>query len=523
MMRAPGEDELRPIAEGLGLMLSDGDLQAMTGLLAGLWGSFSLLDEIAGRELAGPGDGPGTGREWWAPPAAENPYGAWQCRTEIRTAGEGPLAGRRIAVKDNIGVAGVPMDNGSAMIRGFVPDRDATVVDRVLAAGGTIAGKAVCEDLCMASTSDTAVTGPVANPWDPAFSAGGSSSGCGALLAAGDVDMAIGADQGGSIRMPAAWCGVVGLKPSYGLVPYTGAMSLDLPIDHLGPMARTVRDVALLLEVLAGPDGLDQRQWQGLRGQAYTEALTGDLRGVRVGIVREGFGIDGESDPDIDAGVWRSLERMRAAGARLQDVSIPEHRLAAAILPATMLIGTTHQLLYGNGAGLNHRGPYDLTMMRAVLDGRRSRAGALSPGVKMALLGGSYLLARDGGMAYATAQQITPWLRAGYDRALAGVDVLAMPTRPIGPVRHTDPDAPVAVRIAASMAGTANTPQLNVAGHPAISVPAGRVNGLPNGMMLIGPHGGDATVLRVAHAWEELTNGFPQPARDNAAGNAAVR
>jgi amidase len=508
MVSAPGAEELRPIADELGLGLSDGDLKAIAGLLGGFWGSFGILDEIA-RSEAGPPGRPDGDRRWWTPSPQENPYGAWQCRTEIRTTGDGPLAGRRIAVKDNIGVAGVPMENGSALLRGFVPDADATVIGRVLAAGATIAGKAVCEDLCMAATSDTAVTGPVANPWNPEFSAGGSSSGCGALLAAGDADMAIGADQGGSIRMPASWCGVVGLKPSYGLVPYTGAMSLDLPIDHLGPMARTVADVALLLEVMAGPDGLDQRQWQGLRGEKYTGALTGDLRGVRVAVVREGFGIEGQSDPAVDDCVRQALERMRAAGALVREVSVPEHRTAAAALPASMLIGTTHQLLYGNGFGLNHRGPYDLAMMRAVLDGRRARAAALSPGVKLALLGGGYLLARDGGMGYATAQQIVPWLRAGYDRALDGADVLAMPTRPIGPVRHGDPDAPIAERIAASMAGTANTTQFNVSGHPAISVPAGLAGGMPNGLMLVGRHGDDTTVLRTAHAWEAAEGGFP--------------
>ena len=163
-------------------------------------------------------------------------------------------------MKDNIAVAGLPMMNGSATVEGFVPRRDATVVTRLLAAGATIAGKAVCEDLCFSGGSHTSRTGPVRNPWDRSRSAGGSSSGSAALVAAGQADLALGGDQGGSIRIPSAFCGTVGHKPTYGLVPYTGAFPIENTLDHLGPITRTVRDAALLLGVLAGRDGLDPRQ-----------------------------------------------------------------------------------------------------------------------------------------------------------------------------------------------------------------------------------------------------------------------
>ena len=180
--------------------------------------------------------------------------------TEIQEATDGPLAGRTVAIKDNIMVAGVPMMNGSETLEGFVPTRDATVVTRLLAAGATITGKAVCEDLCFSGGSHTSRTGPVRNPWDPTRSAGGSSSGSAALVAAGAVDLAVGGDQGGSVRIPSAYSGTVGHKPTHGLVPYTGAFPIELTLDHLGPITRTVADAALMLGVLAGADGLDPRQ-----------------------------------------------------------------------------------------------------------------------------------------------------------------------------------------------------------------------------------------------------------------------
>ena len=152
------------------------------------------------------------------------------------------------------------MMNGTSTLEGYVPDVDATIVTRILDAGGFILGKAVCESLCFSGGSHTSDTGPVRNPHNTDYTTGGSSSGSAALVAAGEVDLAIGGDQGGSIRIPASWCGIYGLKPTYGLVPYTGIFPIELTLDHTGPMARSVADVALLLEAIAGPDGLDPRQ-----------------------------------------------------------------------------------------------------------------------------------------------------------------------------------------------------------------------------------------------------------------------
>src|SRR5947207_10707467 len=258
-------------------------------------------------------------------PAEENPLNAWYQQCSIKGAASGPLTGKRIAIKDNVCVAGVPMMNGSSVLEGYVPEFDATIVTRILDTGGEIVGKAVCESLCFSGSSFTADTGPVHNPHHPAHSAGGSSSGSAALVVAGECDMAIGGDQGGSISIPSAWCGAYGLKPTYGLVPYTGVFPIELTLDHTGPIAASTRDVALLLEAIAGDDGLDPRQ-KDVKVEAYTQALANDTQGLRIGIVTEGFGWPGLSEQDADELVEASAQRFTQLGAQVSKISIPLHR-----------------------------------------------------------------------------------------------------------------------------------------------------------------------------------------------------
>src|SRR5947199_2685820 len=186
-------------------------------------------------------------------------------------------------------LAGVPMMNGASTLEGYVPDFDATVVSRILDEGGEIIGKTHCEYFCLSGGSHTNATGPVHNPHKKGYSAGGSSSGSAVLVARGEADMALGGDQGGSIRMPASFCGIYGMKATHGLVPYTGIMPIEIYVDHTGPMTRTVADNALLLEVIAGPDGYDPRQYAP-RVQSYTDGLERGVRGMRIALVREGFG-----------------------------------------------------------------------------------------------------------------------------------------------------------------------------------------------------------------------------------------
>src|SRR5919198_1531502 len=285
-VKTPTLDELGRIASRFGLSVTQDDLRSYQCLMGGVLASYNRLDQLPEPTLAVkyPRDA------GYRPAPAENPLGAWYWRTHITGASSGPLAGKTLAIKDNVCVAGVPMMNGTAVLEGYVPDVDATIVTRILDAGGTIRGKAVCESLCFSGGSHTSDTGPVRNPYDPTRSTGGSSSGSAALVAAGEVDLAIGGDQGGSIRIPSCWCGGYGIKPTHGLLPYTGVFPIELTLDHVGPIARSAADTALLLEAIAGPDGLDPRQRAGLAPSAYTQALTGEARGLRIGVVDEGFG-----------------------------------------------------------------------------------------------------------------------------------------------------------------------------------------------------------------------------------------
>jgi amidase len=263
----------------------------------------------------------------YRPQGRENPYNAWYYKTSVKGAAWGKLRDKTIALKDNVMLAGVPMMNGASTLEGYVPDVDATIVTRILDAGGEIVGKAHCEYFCLSGGSHTNATGPVHNPHKRGYSAGGSSSGSAALVAAGEADMAIGGDQGGSIRIPASFCGIYGMKPTHGLVPYTGIMPIESFVDDAGPMTANVRDNALLLEVLAGPDGYDPRQYN-VKTQPYTRLLEGGVQGLSITLVREGFG-HVNAEPDVDASVRAAAEQFKRLGAAVDDVSIPMHLLGS--------------------------------------------------------------------------------------------------------------------------------------------------------------------------------------------------
>ncbi len=501
----PGAAALGRVSARYGLGLSDADLASFAPAVAGLISSWDAVEGLYAETAPSAPD-----RAWTRPAEADNPLGAWYVRTSITGREGGPLAGRSVAIKDNTAVAGVPMMNGSLTLEGYRPARDATVVTRLLDAGATITGKAVCEDLCFSGGSHTSRTGPVRNPWDTSRSAGGSSSGSGALLAAGVVDIATGGDQGGSVRIPAAYCGVVGHKPTHGLVPYTGAFPIEQTIDHIGPMARTVADVALTLAVLAGPDGLDPRQPAGLIVPDYVAELARGAGGLRVGVVAEGFGRD-NSEQAVDATVRAAVETMAGAGMSAEEVSIPWHLHGLRVWDVIATEGVVAQMIDGNGYGLNWQGRYDPDLIDYYGGRWRSDPAAFSETVKLVMLAGRYALDRYHGRHYAMARELTPRLRAAYDEALARFDVLVMPTLPVRATRLPGPGAPREEILARALEMVGNTAPFDVSGHPACSVPAGLADGLPVGMMIIGRHFDDATVLRVAHAFEQAVGGFPAP------------
>jgi amidase len=506
-VRPPRRDELAAIARGYGMKLTDADLDSFGPVVAGALASYDAVEDL----YAASAPPPPTGRAWTRPDDTDNPLGAWYVRTEIRARADGPLAGRTVAIKDNTAVAGVPMMNGSRTLEGFVPRQDATVVSRLLAAGATVTGKAVCEDLCFSGASHTSVTGPVRNPWDPSRTAGGSSSGSAALVAAGQVDLALGGDQGGSIRIPSAFCGTVGHKPTYGLVPYTGAFPIEFTIDHLGPITRTVADAALMLSVLAGRDGQDPRQPDSVQPADYVAALREGATGLRAGVVREGFGIPGLSQPQVDTTVRAAITRLGEAGMTVDEVSVPWHRHAMHVWNVIATDGVAAQMIDGNGYGYNWDGRYDPELIAYYGRQRREVADAWSETVKMAALAGRYSIEEYQARHYAMARNLVPRVRAAYDEALASFDVLVMPTLPIVATPLVTPADPRETYLARALEMIPNTAPFDVSGHPATSVPAGLADGLPVGLMIIGRHFEDTTCLRVARALEAAGGGFPTP------------
>jgi len=432
---------------------------------------------------------------WSAPTETSNRLKAWSVQTDIHGAASGPLLGRTVVLKDNILLADVPLMNGSPAMHGYVPDTDATVVNRVLDAGGIIVGKAHCEPLCLGGGSHLNPFGPVHNPHRLGYSAGGSSSGVAALVASGEVELGIGGDQGGSIRMPAAFCGLVGMKPTYGLIPYTGAIPIEITLDHLGPLTRTVHDNAVLLEVLAGPDGSDPRQSVPLgRPPAHPYATT--ARGMRVGVLKEGFALP-NLDPRVAELARDAAVHLEKCGATLRQISVPQHQLGNAVFLVIALTGFTVTLMNSDGLGVGRSDSYLVNFARVHRNWRTS-TNHLSPFAKFLLLWGEHMLTRDGAIPYGVAQNLVPSLRAAYNEALRDCDMLLMPTLPIVAQPHPPPGSPTLLVMQKSIEMMGNTSQFNVTGHPALTVPCGLADGLPVGVQLVGPHYGENLLYAAA-------------------------
>ncbi|HMJ27437.1 MAG TPA: amidase [Xanthobacteraceae bacterium] len=495
MFQKPSVADLRQAAQKLGMNPSDEYLLAVEQIIAPLANAYATLDETpdelpAVKYPRGPVHRPQGG---------ENPHGAWYVKTSIKGRPGGKLAGRRVVLKDNVCLAGVPMMIGANLLEGYVPEVDATVVERILGAGGEIVGKAVCEYYCVSGGSHTSESGPVHNPRKRGYSAGGSSSGSAALVAAGDVDMAIGGDQAGSIRIPASHCGIVGLKPTYGLVPYTGIAPLEITLDTCGPMTANVRDNALLLEVIAGPDGIDSRQ-RGVQPGRYTDAVDGGVKSLRVGVMKEGFGHP-NSEPDVDAHVSDAAQRLAKLGAVVEQVSVPMHALGFPVWSAIRGDAACVTLLEMNGAGIAHEGLYVTSLLDHAM-GWRGRADEFADTLKIASIFSAYTLDRYGGHYYAKAQNLRRRVRAAYDAALMAHDLLLMPTVPMKATPIPGKGATPQEITRRSWEPTRNTCPFNVTGHPAISLPCGMEDGRPVGLMLVGRHYAEETIYRAAAAFE---------------------
>src|ERR1700730_6994975 len=496
----PSVEVLSQIAEGYGMKLSRDQIQVFRKVIERMMVAYDRLDELIEPclEVKYPN------RPNWRPTETENPLGAWYWRTDIKGAPQGPLAGKSLAIKDNVCVAGVPLMCGTRLLEGFVPKIDATLVTRILDAGGAILGKSVCENLCVSGNSHTSQSGVVRNPYDLSRSPGGSSTGSAALVASGVVDMAIGTDQAGSIRIPGSWSGLYGLKPTYGLVPYTGVGPMELTIDHVGPIARTAADAALLLEVIAGPDSLDPRQRSGLEPKKYTAAVTGDVKGLRFGIVTEGFKTPFHPNPekDVDDAVREAAHALGRFGATVGEISIPMHLDGFRIWSGIACEGMMTCMIDGHGVGRNWKGYYPTEYVEMFGRNVRAHGEELSVTTTTRMLLARYIDETYHGRYYAKAQNLARSLAAAYDDALRQFDVLVMPTTPIKAAKIPAPDAPLEEQIMRGGEMIPNTCPFDATGHPALNVPCAMSEGLPVGMMFIGRMGEDATILRAGDAFE---------------------
>lgn len=495
-IKRPSLTQMRAMAAKFGMNLTDAELSEYNEIMEPYIQAYDRIDATPDNlpEVRYP-RAPG-----YRPNPSDNRLNAWYYKTEIKGAVDGPLRGKRIVLKDTVCLAGVPMMNGSSIMEGYTPEVDATIVTRILDAGGTIAGKAHCENFCLSGGSHTNATGPVHNPWKHGYMAGGSSSGSAALVSAGEVDMAIAGDQGGSIRIPSSNCGVYGMKATHGLVPYTGVAPVEQTIDHLGPVTKTVADNALFLEVLAGQDDLDPRQYKP-KVYKYTEALGRGCRGLRIGILKEGFNRP-ESEQDVDHKVLAAAERFRELGADVREISIEDHNFASDLWTAITVEGLQDHMMHGNSGGTNYRGMFLPSMMDQVSHWR-NRADELSHSLKTCMFLGEYFQEQYRGRYYGKAQNLMRNVKQSYLTALNEVDLLLMPTVPMKPQQIPPADCSISLYVQRAFEMVGNTAPFNVTGLPAMSLPCGLSEGLPIGMTLVGRFYDEMRIYQAAHSFEQ--------------------
>lgn len=493
----PTARDVALVAASLGLTLSESEAEVYVPPLRAILRRFQDWLVEASVTPDPPVLGRPTGRR---PTPAEDPYGAWLWRCDIHTGADGPLSGRTVAFKDHISVAGIPQSFSSSLLEGLVPDVDATVVTRVLAAGGRVVGKNVMSGFVSDRPQPR-------HPTDPTRSPGGSSSGSAVAVAVGDVDIAFGGDQGGSVRVPAAYCGIVGLKPTYGLVSHFGVgFGSEPSLDHVGPLAATVADVARALEAVAGADPLDPRQGPTTPARIAVGDLGGGVDGLRVGMLAEAFAEP--IDAGVRAGVLAAVDALAADGAQIDWVSVPEHRAAGSAYAALQVEGAAALFrtgFFGTGAATH----YPLTVVTTVNRLWQHRADLLPARTKLNHIAAEISRTRHAGAVYATAHNARPAFVGAYERALSEFDVLAMPTvrsaaPPLQPPPSDQTEA-VARSLDADIARapwTYNTLPFNYTGHPALAVPCGTVDGLPISLQLVGRSLSEPLLLRIGAALE---------------------
>ncbi|MFO7785198.1 MAG: Asp-tRNA(Asn)/Glu-tRNA(Gln) amidotransferase subunit GatA [Thermodesulfobacteriota bacterium] len=405
-----------------------------------------------------------------------------------------PLDGIPVAVKDNICTRGVRTTSASAILRNYVPPYDATVIERLKRDGAVIVGKTNLDQFGMGSSTENSVFGATKNPHDPEFVPGGSSGGSAAAVAAGEAVLALGSDTGGSLRLPAAYCGVVGFKPTYGRVSRYGLMSYASSLDQIGALGRRVEDCAMLLGTLCGYDPRDSTS-ADVQVPDFLQSLDKGVRGLRIGLPEEYF-IEGLA-PGIRARIEGAVRILEGEGAEILEVSLPHTRYAISAYYLIAAAEASSNLARLDGVRYGYRSPSgsDLTEMYEA-----TRGEGFSLEVKRRVMLGSYVLSAGYYEAYyLKAQKVRRLVKEDFDGVFEKVDCLLTPVSPSPPFRPGEKvDDPLQMYLV-----DVYTSPLNMSGLPGMSLPCGWVDGLPVGLQIIGRAFDEATILRVAHAYQE--------------------
>jgi amidase len=425
------------------------------------------------------------------------------------------LHGKRIGLKDLISVAGVPLSAANKIFDGFVPREDSPVARRVLEAGGHIVAMTNLEGMAWGGGSESGRWGACENPWDRSRSTAGSSGGSGAALFYDGIDITFGTDQGGSIRLPASWCGVLGLKPTWSLIPYQGIASHEYTFDHVGPMTRTSEDLALAMAAVSGRSTGDPRQAGGVPTLPFMDAwreAPDTFEGKTFGVLAEAIEYsDGSPEREAALDAFRAaVEKLRELGATVVEISIPEHTVGGSIIFGAMVesVATT---LSSFGDGYHWSGAHSVETRTAVGKGLAAHGAEMPPAYRVSAALGELLRTRYFGTVYAQAQNAIPAVRAAYDAALETVDAIIMPTTPTTAMERT-PEASMYDTQVHSFSMAVDTPVHNATGHPALSIPAAEAEGMPLGLMLVGRHFHDHELIALARTWEKSFGWFPENA-----------
>ncbi len=414
-----------------------------------------------------------------------------------------PLAGVPIAIKDNICTRGLKTTASSRILETFVPPYDATVIERLHAAGAVIVGKTNCDEFAMGSSTENSAFGPTKNPWAVDRIPGGSSGGSAVAVAAGMTPLSLGSDTGGSIRQPAAMCGIVGLKPTYGRVSRYGLLAFGSSLDQIGPFARTAREAAAVLKVMAGHDPADATS-AAEPVDDYEAALTRDVRNLTIGVPEKLIHQQGVH-PDVSKAIERALDTLGKLGAKRVDIDLPHARYAISTYYMVATAEASSNLARYDGARYGLRAAdSDLSSMY-----RKSREKGFGAEVKRRIMLGTYVLSAGYYDAYyLKAQQVRTLIRRDYDEAFKTVDVVAMPTSPVPAFKIGEKmEDPLAMYLADVF-----TVSANLSGLPAISIPCGFTEGdtLPIGLQLTGRAFDESTLLRIADTYERDTEWWKQ-------------